>query len=578
MRASRRPLGRIPALGALSFVIPGAWLLVPSAFTHANAHGLGLASAILAFPDPARFHDTYGQASAVVLGGVARVLSIDVEGVFVANTLVAFAALMVATCLATRIAGRTAGFAALVLGATQPALVISARSEEAHVTAVLFGLLALLFADDLRRRGPSLPVLLATGAATVLCVSSRQTMLPWPALVIAVGFVASPDRAWCRRILALAVVSAAASLPRLAHLLVSHHEFPEYLIVADSFGFGVVPSLFSSHPLFDFRHGLLLLLGGVYGVWRSSGRLSKVLFAGAAAYSMLTLPFDIVTAPGARLGYRLPAIMLTLPLAGAGAATLWQSLTSLPARTAAGVTFAVAILIGPIQGIRHEVLHANPQWAEYVLAREGARKLPAGATVTLGRPSHRSFEPPRFGFPMRAFELVGLRVLPPAGRPADTADYVYSGVWCWTYSLPELLGAMTDRESNVFRYLYGGTTLRSRSAALRLLARDPVAFLAARGVRIPPGPREECSNAVAPDAVFEQWGVVRAPKHELPMVLFSSDVIPVGVWVRPTSEGASAIPVRERGVAATMERQRPGANPPLPARPSEQRTQAARPL
>ena len=423
--------------------------LFPPSFVHANLHGPTIVDDILGAPAVAGGRGRgFGQTTFLVLGLVARLAGRTFETVARTNAVCGVASLVVAGLLAARWSGRAVCLPlALAVGALQPALARIACSEDAHVMAGFFGLLALLAADRYGERRDRAALVLAV-ASTCLMLDSRQTFYPWAFFVPAV-ILARGGRAVARQPEALAAFAVIAGAMTLRLLETGASEPAQVLILPAALGsVRSLGALLVHHPLLDVRRyalgSLPLEVLGIVTARRWLGwRVYAVLLA---ATFLFTLPFGF-PAVGVECSFRTPALLLAVVAAAWGAERLWRGGPYLRA------AFLALAVVGPVVLPSWSALREpTPITLEYLFVRDVARPA-LGARFEIAELAPRD---PMPSYRLARFEIDAPRVDVYALPQADLARgqvYFLRGLQCRARSGLELTGVTSKVETLPFSQL-----------------------------------------------------------------------------------------------------------------------------
>ena len=535
--------------------LPAAALIVrlvfPPAFIHANCHGYGILEAILGFPSPSSYRGSFGQGSFLVLGLVENLFGGGWRTVTVTNSVANVGILVCAGILAYRAKGAFAASAAIAAGVFLPVFVRTAASEDAHNVACLFGMVALVAADTIRRRKRwDVEVLLWFGASTALAFYSRQTMAYWPFVAGALAASGRPWRSQEKRsrwaCVAPFLLLGLLLLPGIATTgSAGRDSFSVTLLLFSLFAGFTEPSfLFSPiHPLFRLGESLpVLLLAGIaaVAVVRRPSATPVALLAGAAIAWLATIGLSMHPGYGVEYGFRLPLFSLLLPIVGIGADEV-RRLAARIGRNGRWLSSGVAalllggLLLWPVTALRGVAEAADVQNQEYQLIRENLPTLTGPATlhVPVSDNERAPSCAPSVGLLRRFLSEDVLLVHDGENdggeRPSSAGPvYVYNGVHCSTYSLVETVGE--DAETLFEGRSDRARTVDSYATVVDWFWSDPDRIFEMFGVRPPTGGRDVCRATVPEGARFDQWGEVIVSRHELPHVYYTRPRIPIGVW------------------------------------------------
>ncbi len=423
--------------------------LFPPSFVHANFHGPTILDDILGEPAVAAGRgSSFGQATFLVLGLVARVGGRTFETVARTNAVCGIGSLVLAGLLAARWSGRVVCLPlAVAVGALQPALARISCSEDAHGLAGFFGLLAFVAADRYGERRDRAALVVAV-AATCLMLDSRQTFYPWAFFVPAV-ILARGGRAVVKQPEALAAVVVIAVAMAMRLLETGASEPAQVLILPAALGsVRSLGALLFHHPLLDVRRyalgSLPLEALGIVTARRAPGW--RVYVALLAATFLVTLPFGF-PAVGVECSFRTPVLLLAVVAGAWGGERLWRLG---PYLRAAILTLAVA---APVVLPSWRVLREpTPVTREYLFVRDVARPALGSAFEVAELPS----KDPMPSYRLARFEIDAPRVDAASPSQADLAGgrlYFLRGLQCRARSGLELMGVTRKVETLSFSQL-----------------------------------------------------------------------------------------------------------------------------
>jgi len=462
--APRRPAPawRQAALfGGLLALALGVRLAVEPVLLHVEFVGLKYAELSL---DPAALFGqdgSYGQAGFLTQGLLARALGGSLGALFLANTLVAVAALGLAAALVRRWTGsqRLAPAVAILLAGLSPILVRTAASEDVHVIGAFYALLSLWLLERHLQSGRARDLGLAV-AACLLAACSRQFLLPMPILFLLLLLERRGLRAAARAPAALALgLLALGALLRWAVLL------PGLLSAAGGAQFGAGGqwsgmwrtflalaglALEEPHPLLDqalfpLPLALLLVLGLVEVARR--GRAPRALLLAWLFLLLLSLgtPFGGIQV---RYLFRSLLVQLSLLLAALGwhAAHAWLRARwpgrAAPAALAAlGLALPLGLCLPTLVRDRGQ----DPFTREVLLLEASVADLPDELVLYRQAEADGADRNLYHGLPRFLFDRQGKRVaLRPLGAwragggdPGGPPEYVWVGAGCFAASVFE---------------------------------------------------------------------------------------------------------------------------------------------
>jgi hypothetical protein len=504
------------------------------AFVHISLHGPLLLESILAFPSPDVHRREFGQGSYVVLGLAAAAFGRSAETVMAANACLSAATTPLVGFVAARWAGRdSAALYASAAWATSPFVARLAHSEDSHVSAVLFAVMALAWAEVASARGSQLAL---TGAvlSVVLAMWTRQTTYLMAILVIAV--LLERRRAAVRashRVLALgpfvfALVAILSSLAlRVASTLGESGDamiLPVLLVMARHPGVAFAALL--RHPFFSpVRLSILVptlgLMGAVYLGRRGPVRLSFVSYM--AVMTFMTLPASFRSV-GVAWSFRLPLYALALVAVGVGGAVVENAVESRrPGSSSSARRLAAAALcgvVGLVAGGTLENRAANPEFVEYTFIRDTLSREPRPFTLAAVH-----LEEPSAELPARVARRLGVPVaLMGEGEAKDP-----SGPWiffetlaCHGHSIPKL-----------FEQTLGGAAGEAAIERFLLAAFDPRQGFGIGLAPRPVGMRAACAAVAARAGTRSVEGPDVAVEDDPPMVMYDSGAVRLRILSGP---------------------------------------------
>jgi hypothetical protein len=529
-RGLATPFGHVLATAAAMALAVRA--LAPPAIIHAGLHGYSLLDSIVAWPKVEVYKPGYGHASFVTLGLACRLLGFLDDGLretAMANAAFGTGILLAASLLAFRSAGALAGYATMAAGILHPLFVRTAASEDAHVVACFYGMVALVAADEARRaKAFTYTRLLVLVGAGLLAFYGRQSMFFWPVLLgLVAGWgrfreLASRSSTW----LVLGIVGLAA--------------VPKMLILADgaeeSYGLMLMltiplltPSAMARHPLFrPMESGALLLaLVGVIPILAKRRDPTLVALAGGAVFAFATsYAMSVQPGYGLEYGFRLPLFSLLLPLAGVGAARIVESVhgfvDGLPAIAMAIAPTALFVLCAyPAPALLRVLARPSPLAQEYRLVAAGTRALQGDVPVNIRSPVAAS----ELKVPHSAF-APAVQVIEAPVDPAIRTGYAYQGLGCFCYPIKELV----DPAGPTFNARAFKMSISDIRAFSKALWDDPAAAIHQLGGSPPTEMRPECTAAFHRARRFIPWGEVEVGRQEPLDRYLVQQRIPIGVW------------------------------------------------
>jgi len=404
----------------------------------------------------------------------------------------------------------------------------TAASEDAHVVACFFGLIALMAADASRRAGaftaPRLAVMIAAG---LLSFYGRQSMFFWPPLVALVACwgrvreLARRPVAWC-----VAALLLLAATPKVLVLLYGSEESYRLLLMLTVPMLS--PKLMAHHPLLRLGESgaLLLSLAGVATVlFRKRDATLAWLASGALFAFVSSLGMSAQPGYGLEYGFRLPMFALLLPLAGVGAVQWIDGIgaASSSIRRLATVMLLGALALFPVPALVLVLSEPSPLAQEYRLITQGAHALPhdrsADVSAQVGPTSELKVPHSAFG---RDFRVVDSPKQGEAG-----ARYAYQGLGCFCYPIKELV----DPAGPPFNARAAAMSLTDLRGFLAALWDDPTDAIHRLGGEPRTGQmRAECEAAFRGAARFIPWGEVEIGRQEPLDRYFTRQRVPIGVW------------------------------------------------
>ena len=518
-----------------------AWL--PPDFIHANLHGYDLLEDVLRFPAPGGYRPTQGQGVPAVAGLLCWLTGGGWRTFTLINSLANVGTVATTAILARRLGGDWAARFVLAMGATFPLLVRVAASEDGHNLACLFASIGLVLADSARTETtPRLGRLVAVGSSLILAVESRQSLLPWCVVILAV-VAQRPVGVWLRRpaVWSAMALSTLALVPKVSFLLADGSDVRQALLLVQSVVLVISPVTWTHHSLFLPETALFLWGGAVLGAWRAwraRDRLGLTLAIAIQFWFLGTIAMSWHPSAGVE-AFRLPLLVLLLPLSGSGMAGLLESAGrrwALNARRVGllGLSVMVIVTASPIGLLVAMAKTREPQTQEYEVISTHASSLPHDATILVSpMPSDGAMH---YVPPYSAFGRDYKHVETWPGHPGLSSGprYFYQGLDCFLHPLTTLLG--TDVQRLIARIK--ALDLTQLLDLHRLIWDDPAGAIALWGGNIPKGMRPECAAIIAEvrGAVFEPWGEVHVSRHELPHWFAAQMVIPIGVWRLPEAE------------------------------------------
>jgi hypothetical protein len=528
----------IAGMAALAFAVRA---LAPPAFIHSGFHGYSLLDSIVSWPSLSVYKPGYGHATFITLGLACRLLGFIGDGwreTVLANAVFGTGILVAASLLAFRAGGTLAGYAAMAAGILHPLFVRTSSSEDAHVVACFYGMVALVAADAARRAGaftvPRLSVLVAAG---LLAFYGRQTMFFWPPLLVLVaGWGRFRDLARRRSSWVVMGIVALAMVPKLM-LLAGGLEESYGLILRWTIPL-MTPSVMARHPLFlPAESGALLLAlsGAVPALVRKSDATLAIL-AGGAAFAFVS-SFAMLAQPGWGLeyGFRLPLFSLLLPIVGVGSARTIEAIRGLGSqrsvvvKTILPASVVIVLCLYPAPALSRVLSQPSPLAQEYRLIAAGATTLPknppADVTVFVGSNSELKVPHSAFG--------SDVRVLESSGNEAARGHYAYQSLGCFCYPLKELV----DPSGPDFNGRISAMTSSDFRSFVRALWDDPLDAIHRMGGAPPTQElRPECQAAFRGALRFIPWGEVEVGRQEPLDRYLTRERVPIGVWELPAND------------------------------------------
>ncbi len=479
------PRAVVPALFGLLGLAGWLWLLQP-AFVHAEFYGPELVNDILLGASPPQH--PHGATSYVLLNwlaGLQRLLPATdpVVAVMRANALLAALSAWPLAALAARWTGDSrAGWLAALLWFTSPLVARLAYSEEAAISAVFFGLLALWAAD----RAATEPAPRLQGLAMVaalLAVFSRQTAAALLPAVVLVAVARDRQQSCWQRwrfpgILAAVLVAGLA----MQAVVRPRQGFDVLWLALGVFDMAALWQCLRGHPLVDVGQlPALMPFLAIVGAWALVRRPGAGLAwaTGLVATALTSLPAAWPVA-GARWGFRLPAVVLGLLAAAVGALAVVQYLQVRlrPPIALAAVAVAVALTAGLApqtwQNQREDPVLIDYLWLRAQLSRHSDAPI---AVVDW------RFPQPRYHSVAEAARSLGRPTQPPGA-----GAYFAESLGCWTYTVAELAIPASTDEPAAMDYLAG------HPQRLHQLLFDVSAEFGLADVRVPSEPRRECAR------------------------------------------------------------------------------------
>jgi len=521
-------------LAALAVVALAVRALAPPAFIHSGFHGYALLDSILAWPRIAIYKPEYGHASFITLGLCCRLLRGVGDGlreVALANAVFGTGLLVACALLALRAGGRVAAWATIAAGALMPLFVRTAASEDAHVVACFYGMVALVAADAARRDGFTLARVVVMVTAGLLAFYGRQSLFFWPVLLVLVacagrfGALARRPATW-----AVAGIVALAMVPKAMVLLQGPDE--TYALLA-RLTLRLAPPSLALHPLFQPSESgaLLLMLAGACAALARRRDVTLVVMSGAAIVAFVSsLGMSAQPSYGLEYGFRLPLFCLLLPIAGVGASWWVDRVRALglgpPARAsaAAPATVVVAAALFPVPALARVLRAPRPLAREYALIEKGAAALPRepAASVTLLVGPTSELKVPHSAFP------ADVRLVDSARPTTIGTRYVYQGLGCFCYPMKELV----DRPGTSFSAAVSGLSGPDIRAFIRAVWDDPLGAIRRVGGAPPAHElRPECRAAFRDAVRFIPWGEIDTGREQPLDRYLTRPRITVGVWV-----------------------------------------------
>lgn len=534
-RVTRRTAVATAALIGLGLLVR---LLIPPAFIHSNLHGYGILDEILAFPAPADTRAYFGEGSFVVLGALERVFRGGWYGVVAANAVSGVVIVALAAVLASREGPGDAGLAVLALGALWPALVRTAASEDAHNLGLMFGMVALLAADGVRREGHASWAALGLAAgASVAALYCRHPFFVWPFLTLALAVPAGGARAFFRAPATLTTVAVAFVLcvPRLLELARLNEEATTYRLFPLIIGLATDPRFLLRHPILRPDESLLftpaLLVGVLSGVLRGS-RMVIVLALGVALFFVTSLPTSFHPSYLEEYAFRLPMFGPALVLAGVGATRALQWISRSPHPSGAATAGLLAALtFAPAQGLARVWADVDPQQQEFALVK-GPQALDGDAPPIY---FPRADDEENYTLPVAALRSNGWVpvTIPEDGGPPPGASF-FQGIGCFSWAISDLPRFHDDVAALVAKF---ESMPHDQFADLSAdFWDDPQGAFDLLDSEPPRGIRPECQREIDRAVSFEPWGEVMIYRQQMPFAYFTTTRIPIGVWRMPRAD------------------------------------------
>ncbi len=545
-RAEKPLPSRFKTILLMLVVLAGGLLAIrlyaPPAFIHANLHGYDLLDNIYSFPQPADYRSAYGQGSFLLMGVWESLFGLQWQGLILLNSLANVGILLLAAALAYRVSGSFAAAAAIAIGALHPLFVRVAASEDAHNIGVFFGMLALYalveFVAGNRKHIICLVLLCCT---TILTLLSRQSLLFWP-IMIALYLVLTNRKAvspWRLQKKHWVLIASLVAVMGIVLLIMLNQKSERLSVVAMfSIPFSslkLVTFIFKNHPLFRLDESLPLLLLSISGAivaLKSRQPLLLTLLAGAAISFVMTLGMSVHPGYGVEYGFRLPLFALLLPLAGAGAAFQLEALKKTSLGRIAGFVALALVLLWPLPALMQTLVESEPLQQQYEIV-ERARMNYSNASRALVV-KNKAKESPNFDWPTSFRNPPGMSFVHERdAKESDNICYVLQDLRCFAYSLVE---QTPSGEALEMFEMVMNLSPDEQARFLDGLWNDANESFSVLNQVPPSGMRRECRQAFAKAVRFDTWGVVKIPHQELPHVYYTSDEIPVGVWVMPGCE------------------------------------------
>lgn len=435
-------------------------LLVKPAIVHGDWQGTLIVQGVLDFPEPSGIGDgnygaNYGQGSFIVLGLLSKFLGEDPAGVLRSNVVVSALITFPVAFLGARWGGsRLSGLLAAGIWAGSGLVGRLSHSEDAHLVGLLFGLIALAFAERLKSR-QILLTLLGLCLSALLAAWSRETsyaFAPIALLLFAENLLRerypiphkySPPHKrklfWMWWLLACGIVLALLLFRVLRSY--GHTNLYGWLIedmVRDPM---LTVGLIIDHPLFSFRRlspvvGVFGLIGVVLLGWH---RRRFSIIAGFLLYAVLTLPAGSPYV-GMSWSFRLPFYTLAIICAGGALAHGFEWIQNrfvekpswLTRPAGEGAFIALVVAAGLMGTVTLENLQDNAEFVEYEFFWNATASLPEDSVLITGWLEHR--------FPIEAvargrkLSTARLSELPDAPLSENWFFPVGQGAWAYTFS------------------------------------------------------------------------------------------------------------------------------------------------
>jgi hypothetical protein len=501
-------------------------LAVAPAFVHISLHGPLLLESILAFPSPDVHRHEFGQGSYVVLGLLAAAFGRSAETVMAANVCLSAATTPLVGFVAARWAGRdSAALYASAAWATSPFVARLARSEDAHVAAVLFAVMALAWAEVASARRSRLALAAAVLSMT-LAVWTRQTT--YLMVLLVAGVLLERRRAAARAaqpVLALGpfVLAVSALLAALAVRVVSTLGesgdamlLPVLLVLArhpDVALANVLRHPFLSPVELSILVPTLGLAGAVHLARRGPVRLSFVGYM--AGMTLLTLPASFRSV-GVAWSFRLPLYALALVAVGAGGAVVEGALERLRPGAVSGTRrLAAAALCGLVGLAARGTLEnrtPNAELVEYTFIRETLSREPRAVTLAAVH-----LEEPSAELPARMARRLGVPVAWMGDGDAKDPPrpwIFFEGLACHGHTLPKL-----------FEQTLAGPPADADIERFLLAAFDPRQGFGIGLVRRPAGMRAACEAMAARAGLESTEGPEVKVEDDPPMVIYDGPAV-----------------------------------------------------
>lgn len=518
-----RPATRamLATLLGLAAVLAARWMLTTPTFVHASLHGPRLLNA--AYDAPLSNFRNYGHLGGLAAGLVMRGFGADLTVVAALHQLLSVITLGVMGWVAWRWTGaRAAGVCVVAVAALNPVLIRQGASEDGHPLAVLLAWLAIAAMERHARDGRR-AALVASAAAAVLMLQTRQIMLAFVPVILVLGLlrtgrgIRQPPAFWIAAAVPLGagllrLVVASQQSDQAGHLA----SVWTRLASIDALSLALARNPIVDLPRFAI-HLLPLYLAGAVWLWRDSPAGRGMV---GAALWLFVSSLWIYEGQNVAFMFRMPALTVWLFVAGLGA---WRSAEwlrrrapRLPAGALYAAVVAVLCLAPTLQPGWAILRERRPLIREYEYVRSMVAQLPRRFTLVSDVP--RGAGVPAYEFPYHLLADAGVQV---HGSADEGPRLFLNGVFCRSYSLVELLDAAHGYD------LFTGP---HRDRIFDAFGRTD-----SQGFAVPAEERPECRRLLEGATPLGTPLRIPAAPHDPPFVMFGVDAFDIQFYELPSA-------------------------------------------